>query len=132
MVLMVDTVVLVLWAAIAVPSMVLMLMAGVTALQDARRGTDRGVDDPSPVSRRNAPYIGLAAAAVALVRYLRDEPLGFRDMVFAGGFIGFALSAGWYLAARRSPALAAGRRQAVVSAVVALCFGVLSGLAPAE
>jgi hypothetical protein len=132
MVLMADTIVFVLWAAMAVPSVVLILTAVVTAVQEVRRGKDEGIDGPSPVSRRSAPFVLLAAAAVALVRYLRDEPLGFSDIVFTGAFIGLALSAGWYLAARRSPALAAGRRLAAVSAVVAVCFGILSGFAPTE
>jgi hypothetical protein len=125
-------VVLTLVAVTAVSTVVMVVAVGLW-LRDVIRSregqTDERLGEPSPLDVRAVPLMVLAAVVLAGVQSLRGVPVSFRDTAFAGLFMGFALSAAWYLLARRLPALPHETRAFGVSAVVAAGFGVLWGLA---
>lgn len=124
-------VVLLLWSTMTLASCVVMSVAVLAWVREVLRGTDRDEREPSPVNERVAPFMVVAALAVAAVRLLRDEPFAFLDTVFPAVFIGFALSCAWYLLARRDGADEPQRRGTVdaVSLAVAGAFGALSAVA---
>jgi hypothetical protein len=114
-------------------SAVVMAVAVTLWLRDVIRSrdghTDERLGEPSPLDVRAVPLMVLAAVVLAGVQSLRGVPVSFRDTAFAALFMGFALSAAWYLLARRSPELPHGGRALGISAVVAAGFGALWGLA---
>jgi hypothetical protein len=132
MLLMEAVVVLSLVVVTAVSTVVMVVAVGVW-LRDVIRSrdgqTDERLGEPSPLDVRAVPLMVLAALVVAGVQSLRGVPVSFQDTAFAALFMGFALSAAWYLLARRSPALPHGTRALGVSAVGAAGFGALWGLA---
>lgn len=124
-----NTVVFLLWSAMTVSGMVVMGIAIALWLPDVIRGEDDDANEPSPVDKRAAPFMLLTALVLAGVRLSRSQPLSFSDTVFAAAFIGFALSAGWYLLARRSPQGHSSKQIKRASAAVAVTFGTLSAFA---
>jgi hypothetical protein len=119
--------------AVTAGSAVVMVVAVGLWLRDVIRSrdgqTDERLGEPSPLDVRAVPLMVLAAVVLAGVQSLRGVPVSFQDTTFAALFLGFGLSAAWYLLARRSPGLSHGTRAFGVSAVVAAGFGALWGLA---
>jgi len=132
MLLMQAVVVLTLVAVTAISAVVMVVAVGLW-LRDVLRSrdgqTDERVGEPNPLDVRAVPLMALAAVILAGVQSLRGVPVSFQDTAFAALFMGFALSAAWYLLARRSPPLPHGSRVLGISTVVAAGFGALWGLA---
>jgi hypothetical protein len=128
-----DALIIITWIVIALSGSVIMVVAVTLWLREVLRSRDGATDErlgePSPVDGRAVPFMVLAGVVSLGVLYIRGEPLLFRNAAFAAVFIGFALSAGWYLLARRSPVLPKSSGVQALSTVVAACFGALSGLA---
>ena len=97
-------------------------------LNDVRRNKDTDGVEPSPVSDRSALYMLLAGCVFVGTRLVRGESLPFGFIVFVAVFIGFGISAGWYLLARRASDGPSPSRVAMFSAGVAAAFGALSAL----
>ena len=87
--------------------------------------------EPSPVSQRSALYTLLAGFAFIGTRLARGESLPFSYIGFTATFIGFTLSAAWYLIARRANHGPSRSTVATFSGVIAASFGALSALTPA-
>jgi hypothetical protein len=132
MLLMKAVVVLTLVAVTAFSTVVMVVAVGLW-LRDVIRSRDGQTDErlgvPSPLDVRAVPLMVLAAVVLAGVQSLRGVRVSFQDTAFAALFMGFALSAAWYLLARRSPTLPHGSRALGISAVFAAGFGALWGLA---
>jgi hypothetical protein len=132
MLLMEAVLVLTLVAVTAVSTVVMVVAVGLW-LRDVIRSrdgqTDHRLGEPSPLDVRAVPLMVLAAVVLAGVQSLRGVRVSFQDTAFAALFMGFALSAAWYLLARRSPTLPRGSRALGISAVFAAGFGALWGLA---
>jgi hypothetical protein len=98
-------------------------------LRDVRRNQDTDGVEPSPVSERAALYMLLAGVVFIGTRLARGQSLPFGFIAFAAVFIGFGLSACWYLLARRATDGPSASRVAMFSGGVAASFGALSALA---
>ncbi len=120
--------ILVLWLTMTVSSIVVMTVAMALWLRDVVRGEDDDAHEPSPLDTRAVPFMLMTVVVLAGVRLSRGQPLSFIETVFPEAFIGFALSAGWYLLARRSPE-AHTKQIGRASAAVAVSFGALSAFA---
>ena len=125
-----QTLVAVSWLVMMAGSLVVMTVAMGLWFRDVLRGQDTDGVEPSPVSVRSALYSLLAGLAFCGTRWARGEPLSFKDVAFHALLIGFALSAGWYLLARRSTKEPNPGKVAGLSAVIAASFGTLSALTP--
>ena len=125
-----EAIVVVSWSAMAVGSAAVITVALVYWLRDVLGNRDIEGVEPSPVSERSALYTLLAGFVIG-TRLARGESLRFGYLGFAAAFIGFALSAGWYLLARRSTDGPSPSTVATFSAVVAAFFGALSAPTPA-
>lgn len=127
-----EALVLVAWSAMAFAGSLIISAAVFLWLRDVLRSKDGETDgrmgEPSPVDERAVPWMALTAAVTFGVVYLRQVPASFGTVVFPAVFAGFALSAGWYLMARRSPEEGRARVQ-LGSGAIAAGFGALSGLA---
>lgn len=127
-----DAVVVIMLIAVTVTSALVMLVAITFWVREVLRSrdgeTDQRLGEPSPVDVRAVPMMVLTAVVLVGVQYLRGEPLSFRDTAFAALFVGFTLSAAWYLLARRSLPSETARVQKL-SALAAAGFGGLWGLA---
>jgi len=99
-------------------------------LRDVLRERDTDGVEPSPLSKRSAIYSVLAGCVFIAIRLARGESLSFFFAGFTAVFIGFALSAGWYLLARKATDGPSRREVDNLSAVVAASFGALSALTP--
>ena len=126
--LLMEPLILLTWSAMALVTTLVITVALALWVRDLVR--DRGLDgpEPSPISERVVPFMLLSALVLAAVRLLQGDPVSFTDTVFPAVFIGFGLSAGWYLLDVRS----SGLRPRTVdqwSVAIAASFGVLSGLA---
>ena len=126
-----EAIVVVSWSAMAVSSAAVITVALVYWLRDVLGNQDTDGVEPSPVSERSALYTLLAGFVFIGTRLARGESLPFGYLGFTAAFIGFTLSAGWYLLARRSTEGPSPSTVATFSAVVAAFFGALSALTPA-
>ena len=116
------------WCVMALSSMAVTAVAVGLWARDVLRDQDTDGVEPAPVSRRSISYILLAGSVFIGTRLVSGEPLIFNAMGFTAMYIGFALSAGWYLLALRGDE---GPSRSIVdkfSAVVAASFGALSAL----
>ena len=130
-----ESLVVVSWIVMATVSAAVIAVALGLWIRDIRRHKDiDGVDidgvEPSPFSDRAALYMLLALLVSVGTRLARGESPSFVFSAFAAVFIGFGLSASWYLLARRATGGPSPRTVATYSVVIAACFGVLSGLTP--
>lgn len=116
------------WSVMALSSIAVTALAVGLWTRDVLRDEDTDGVEPSPVSKRSATYILLAGSVFIGIRLIRGEPLSFNAMGFTAMFIGFALSAGWYLLARTGAEWPSRSKIDKLSAVVAACFGALSAL----
>jgi hypothetical protein len=98
-------------------------------VRDVVRKQDLDGVEPSPVTFRSALYSLLAGLVLWGTRLARGEPLSFNDLAFSALLIGFGLSAGWYLLARRTADGPSARTVARISAVIASSHGALAALA---
>jgi hypothetical protein len=119
-------------AATAVSIVVIAVAVGLwlrAVLRSTDGRTDERLGEPSPVDARAVPFMVLAAVVLLGVRVLRGLPPSFRDTAFAALFLGFTVSAAWYLLGRRGRPSRTARIQGV-SALTAAGVGALWGLAP--
>jgi hypothetical protein len=116
-----------LWMVMGTTSVVVMTIAMGLWFRDVLRGRATDGVEPAPVTGRTALYSLLAALAFSGTRLASGERLTFSDAAFPALLIGMALSAGWYLLARRTPDGASASKTAVVSMVIAASFGALTG-----
>jgi len=123
-----HSIVVVSWSAMAISSAAVIAVALGCWLRDVRRNQDTDGVEPSPVSERSALYMLLAGSVFIGTRLARGESLPFGFIGFAAAFIGFGLSAGWYLLARRASDGPSPGRVAMFSAGVAASFGALSAI----
>lgn len=70
----------------------------------------------------------LAAVVLIAVRHLRHEQITLTGTAFPAVFIGFALSAAWYLQERRLPEASHGTCAVSLSALAATLFGLAIGV----
>ncbi|UOY03039.1 hypothetical protein [Blastococcus sp. PRF04-17] len=127
-----DAVVVIALVAVTATSAVVMVVAMALWIREVLRSrdgeTDRRLGEPSPVDLRAVPMMAVTAGVLLGVQYMRGARLSYGESAFAALFAGFALSAAWYLLARRSRSAETGRVQGV-SALAAAGFGALWGLA---
>jgi hypothetical protein len=115
------------WCAMAISSAAVTAVAIGLWLRDVLRERDTDGVEPSPVSERSALYMLLAGCVFMGTRFARGESLSFGEAAFTAVFIGFALSAGWYLLTRGTEGPSRSKVDEF-SAVVAASFGLLSAL----
>ena len=118
------------YSAMVVSSVVVTAVAVGLWLRDVLRERDTDGVEPSPLSKRSAIYSLLAGCVFIGIRLTRGESVSFLFAGFTAVFIGFALSAGWYLLDRRATGARSRRQVDTLSAVVAASFGALSALTP--
>ena len=118
------------WSAIVMSSIAVTAVAVSLWLRDVLRERDTDGVEPSPLSKRSAIYSMLALCVFIGIRLARGESVSFLFAGFTAVFIGFALSAGWYLLERRGTGLRSRGPVDTLSAVVAASFGALSALTP--
>lgn len=125
-----DTLLIVSWSAMVISSVAVTAVAMGLWLRDVLREQDTDDVEPSPLSKRSAIYSLIAGCVFVGIRLARGEPLSFFFAGFTAMFIGFALSAGWYLLARRATKQPSRSEVDKFSAVVAASFGGLSAFTP--
>jgi len=125
-----KTVLLVSYVVMAVSTCAVIAVAMGLWVRDVVRERDTDGVEPAPVSARSAIFSLLALGAFVGVRLARGESVPLLFAALTAMFIGFALSASWYLLERRKTS--APRRGQVdkLSAVVAASFGALAALTP--
>jgi drug/metabolite transporter (DMT)-like permease len=125
-----QTLLLVSWSAMVISSIAVTAVAMGLWFRDVLRERDTDGVEPSPLSKRSAIYSVLALSVFIGIRLARGESVSVLFAGFTAVFIGFALSASWYLLQRRATDTPSPRQVDKLSAIVAASFGALSALTP--